>query len=225
MIKKIEENKPLYISVFIALLFHISGAIGMLTEARDWFISMTPLNLLLMTRLIFWNEKTIKKQLWYFIILSSLVGFLSEVIGTNTGLLFGMYSYGSPFGWKVAAVPLLIGILWFVTVYSAGNTVLYFYQLLSKQKERTIGINFFLIIAAAALTTLYDFILEPSAISLGYWAWYPDGTVPVFNYICWFFISGFLLVPYFMNRSLSQDINYFAIFLMGIQTLFFILVT
>jgi bisanhydrobacterioruberin hydratase len=219
------ENKTLYISIFIAVLFHFSGVIGMFTEARSWFISMTPLTLLLMTALILWNEKTIQKQLWMYIILCVIVGFLSEVIGTNTGLLFGMYAYGEAFGYKVAAVPILIGMLWFVTVYSVGHTVLYFYKLLSRNSDRSIFINFLLITLAAAMTTVFDYVLEPAAISLGYWQWYPDGSVPIFNYVCWFFISGFLHVPFFMIRSLSNEINYFAVFLIFIQSLFLLLVT
>ena len=225
MIERIKENRPLYISIFISLLFHISGTIGMFTVAREWFVSMTPLTLILMTGLVLWNEKPIKKNLWNYIILCTLVGFLSEVIGTNTGLLFGIYSYGSAFGWKVAAVPLLIGVLWFVTVYSVGNTVLCIYKLISKSNKRSIFVNFLLINVAAALTTLFDFILEPAAISLGYWQWYPDGSIPIFNYICWFFISGFLQVPFFMNRTLSNDVNYFAVFLIFIQSIFFLLLS
>jgi putative membrane protein len=220
----IKENKPLYISIFIAVLFHVSGCLGMFTDARDWFISMTPLTLLLMTALILWNEKTIHKHLWMYIILCAMVGFLSEVIGTNTGLLFGMYSYGSAFGYKLAAVPILIGMLWFVTVYSVGNAVLYLYKLLNKTLDRSIFINFVLIVFASALTTVFDFILEPAAIALGYWQWYPDGSIPIFNYVCWFFISGFLHVPFFMSQSLSHKISYFTVFLIIVQALFFLLV-
>lgn len=219
-----EASKTFYISTFIAILFHISGAIGMHTDARSWFISMTPLTLLLMSALILWNEKSITKSLWIYIALCTVVGFLAEVIGTNTGLLFGNYAYGNPFGFKVAAVPILIGILWFVTVYAIGNLVLFLYQTLFKNPIRSVFVNFALIVLAAAITTLFDYILEPAAISLGYWQWHPDGNIPTFNYVCWFFISGFLQVPFFMNESLSQKINPFAVILIFIQAAFFILI-
>lgn len=225
MIDSMKENKPLYISVFIALLFHISGTIGMLlSEVRPWFISMTPLTLLLMTGLIIWNEKYIYKDLILFFCLCASVGFFSELIGTNTGLLFGIYSYGNAFGYKILGVPLLIGVLWFVTVYSVGQTVLVIYRSIIKNTDRSYAVNFGLINIAAFLTTLFDYIMEPAAIILGYWEWYPEGTIPLFNYICWYFISGFLLVPFFMNRTLSNDVNYFAVFLIFIQTLFFLLI-
>lgn len=220
-----KANKTLYISTFIAVLFHVSGAIGMQTDAKSWFVSMTPLTLLLMLGLILWNEIAIPKHLWIYISLCTIVGFLAEVIGTNTGLLFGNYSYGYPFGFKIAAVPVLIGLLWFVTVYSIGNLVLFLHRILSNNAPRTIIVNFSLVLLAASLTTLFDYILEPAAISLGYWQWYPDGTIPFFNYVCWFFISGFLHVPYFMNQDLSQRINYFAILLIFIQAAFFLLIS
>jgi putative membrane protein len=219
-----ESSKTFYISTFIAILFHISGAIGMHTDARPWFISMTPLTLLLMSALILWNEKSINKSLWIYFALCAIVGFLAEVIGTNTGLLFGNYAYGNPFGFKIAAVPVLIGLLWFVTVYAIGNLVLFLYRILFKNPIRSVFVNFVLIVLAAAITTLFDYILEPAAISLGYWQWLPDGNIPTFNYVCWFFISGFLHVPFFMNESLSQKINPFTVVLIFIQAAFFIVV-
>ncbi|MBK8622910.1 MAG: carotenoid biosynthesis protein [Saprospiraceae bacterium] len=216
--------KPLYLSVFIASLFHISGLIGMMSEARTWFISMTPFTLLLMTSLIIWNEKIINRQKINYLILCFSIGFLSEWIGTNTGYLFGDYTYGTAMGFKIGGVPVLIGILWFVTVYSIGQTVLFVYKYLTKNSQRSVWVNFGLINIAAALTTLFDFTLEPAAISLGYWQWLPDGNIPLFNYICWYLISGFLLTPLFMNKSLHHDVNYFAVFLIVLQTLFFIFV-
>ena len=218
-----KENKTLYISIFIALLFHVCGLIGMYTDARAWFISMTPLTLLLMTFLIIKNENKINREFMLFLGLCFLCGYISELIGTNTGLLFGEYAYGSAFGYKVMGVPLLIGVQWFVTVYAIGQTVLFVYGLFKIKGNQTIWINLGLVIIAAGMTTAYDFILEPAAIILGYWAWYPDGLIPTFNYICWFFISGFLLVPFFMIKEISGEINYFAITLIIIQSIFFLL--
>jgi len=219
-----EGNKTLYISIFIAVLFHVSGLVGMLTDARPWFISMTPLTLVLMTGLIIWNEKIIHREFILFFGLCFSFGYLSELIGTSTGLLFGEYSYGYAMGYMVLGVPLLIGIQWFVTVYSIGHTVLFGYSLVKGNGYRSIFTNFLLVIFAAGLTTLFDFILEPSAVSLGYWEWHPEGLIPFFNYISWFFISGFLLVPFFMLEQMSRHINYFSIILIFIQTIFFLLV-
>ena len=48
-----EKNTIQAIALFMALLFHISGLIGILfTQYKDWFIANTYINLLLMAALI-----------------------------------------------------------------------------------------------------------------------------------------------------------------------------
>jgi putative membrane protein len=219
-----KRNKVLNISIFIALLFHVSGLIGMYSEARPWFVSSTPITLLLMTILIILNEKTIGRKFVLFFGLCFLVGFMCEVIGTNTGLLFGNYKYGEAMGLKVFGVPILIGVQWFVTVFSIGNVVLFGYKKIKGNDDRSLLINSTLVIIGAGLTTLFDFILEPAAISLTYWDWYPTGVVPMFNYVCWFVISGLLLIPFYFTKTISRNVNYFAAILILIQTIFFLLV-
>ncbi len=55
---------------------------------------------------------------------------LSEIIGVNSALLFGDYSYGSVLGLKIGGVPVLIGVTWaFVTVAA--------WQLVSLSKRGT----------------------------------------------------------------------------------------
>lgn len=219
-----KNDKVLNISIFIASLFHVSGLIGMYTEARPWFVASTPLTLLLMTSLIVLNQKVVKREFILFFGLCFLVGFVSEIIGVNTGLLFGSYAYGDAMGLKVFGVPILIGVQWFVTVFSIGNIVLFGYSKFkgTGDSDRSFPINLALVIIGAGLTTLFDFILEPAAISLTYWQWYPTGVVPMFNYVSWFVISGLLLIPFFMNKTISRNINYFATILILIQTLFFL---
>jgi bisanhydrobacterioruberin hydratase len=224
-----KRNKVLNMSIFIASLFHVSGLIGMYSEARSWFVASTPVTLLLMTILIVLNEKSTERKFILFFGLCFLVGFICEVIGTNTGLLFGNYIYGDAMGLKVFGVPILIGVQWFVTVFSIGNIVLFGYKLWIKNKverniDRSLLTNSVLVIIGAGLTTLFDFILEPAAISLTYWQWYPTGVVPMFNYVCWFVISGLLLIPFYFTKNISSNVNYFAAILILIQTIFFLLV-
>ena len=110
------------IALFLALLFHVSGAIGMLfTPYKDWFISNTPLNLLLMNTLLLFAQKEYSKSFWLFAALCFITGMVTEIIGVNTGYLFGDYSYGEVLGTKIYGVPLLIGMNWFMSVFCAGN--------------------------------------------------------------------------------------------------------
>ena len=73
----------------------------------------------------------------------------------------------------------------------------------------------------ALLATLFDFIIEPVAVKLGYWHWLDDGAIPFYNYTCWFFISIILLTVF---RLLPFDKNNrLAVHLFIIQVLFFLL--
>jgi putative membrane protein len=73
---------------------------------------------------------------------------------------------------------------------------------------------------AAMLSTLFDWVLEPTAIKLGYWQWTPAGKIPLYNFVCWFIISAALLVIF---RLLKFDKhNQFAVHLFIIQLLFFL---
>src|SRR6266542_2687077 len=83
------------IALFLALLFHICGAIGILfTPYKQWFINNTPVNLLLMTALLIFTQKEKNKWFLGFVVLCFATGMITEMIGVNTGQLFGDYSYG-----------------------------------------------------------------------------------------------------------------------------------
>lgn len=216
------------IAIFIALLFHICGAIGILfSPYKNWFISNTSLNLLLMAGLLIFTQPSYKKWFFGFAIITSIVGFGVEVIGVNTAILFGNYSYGSLMGTKIFGVPLLIGIQWFVTVYCCGVIMQYVNnwtkrkindaEIDTKTTDKIQSIS--LVIDAALLATFFDYIMEPVAQKLGYWQW-KNNEIPFFNYTCWFLISGVLL---FLLAKLSfNKLNQFAIHLFIIQLLFFI---
>ena len=216
------------IAIAIAILFHVCGAIGILfSPYKNWFVSNTSLNLLVMLGLLIFTQPS--KNIWFFlfIIITSFVGFGAEVIGVNTGVLFGSYNYGNTMGAKLWGVPLLIGLQWFVTVYCCGAIMQYVNNWASQKieeqnlgKETTQKIqSFSLIIDAALLATFFDYILEPAAQKLGYWKW-QDGSVPYFNYTCWFFISGLLL--FILSKLPFSKLNQFAIHLFIIQVLFFV---
>jgi bisanhydrobacterioruberin hydratase len=220
------EKKLNLAAVFLAFLFHISGAIGMASDYRDWFIKMTPVNLVLMSLLAILTAPVKGKSLFWFIALCFVTGIITEMVGVNTGLLFGDYTYGLAMGQKLLGVPYLIGVLWFVTVYSAGNVTQYIFKFIGGQiNHKAYLVIFSKIVFAALITTVYDYVLEPAALSLGYWTWYPANEVPIFNYWCWFFISGFLLTPYFIYNHLSDKVNIFAVVLFFVQFAFFVSVS
>ena len=94
-----EGQSRFIIATSVALLFQVSGVLGMITGTySEWFIQMTPVNLCVMLGLLLWtnNERTAK--FYWFALLAFGVGMLTEMIGVNTGLLFGEYRYGPLLG-------------------------------------------------------------------------------------------------------------------------------
>jgi len=222
----ISKNKVQW-STGIAVLIHSVGLMGMILIDRQWFARMTPLNLLVMFFLIIWSQPQKKMSFYIFVAISFLGGMISEAIGVQTGLLFGNYAYGSIMGLQVAEVPLIIGLNWFVVLYSALATVYYFMDhftqkiSLSEEGSTPGPISIKLIVGGAVLAVFFDWVMEPVAVKLGFWTWAGDGRIPLLNYLSWFFISTILL-SIFRILKIRPD-NIFAVHLFLIQLMFFIL--
>lgn len=227
-------NKTQTIAVIIAAVFHIVGAVGIVfTSYSSWFIQSTWLNLIVTTTLLIitqisleFNTKKALIHFFLFVASASVIGFLSEVIGVNTSLLFGNYSYGNNMGIKLCNVPLIIGLQWFTTIYCCGSIMSFVENWAAKKIEQMEGNqggkkiynSIFFIIDASILAVSFDYFLEPAAIKLNYWQWV-NGTIPVFNYISWFIISAVILILF---KLLSfNKLNVFALHLFIIQSLFF----
>lgn len=221
------SEKKLGVSIFIALLFHVSGLIGILfTPYKNWFIQHTPINLLLMAGLLIWNQSKPNKAFIIFIIVCCLTGMIAEIIGVQTGLLFGDYAYGIVMGPKVYGVPLLIGVNWFVLVFCC---MIIMERLHDKVKQKYLENDLggpsaklesvSIIVDGALLATTFDWIMEPVAVKLEFWKW-QSIAIPVYNYICWFIISCFLIM--ISRKLLFSKTNDFAVHLLIIQSLFFL---
>jgi len=225
-IESISQNKVQW-ATGIALLIHSVGLMGMIWIDRHWFARMTPLNLLLMFLLIVWSRPAKNFSFYLFIMIAFLGGMISEIIGVQTGLLFGEYTYGAIMGLQVAGVPLIIGLNWFVVLYTALATVHYiidhFIQSnnLTEESSACSPISLKLIFGGALLAVFFDWVMEPVAVMLGFWTWAGEGHIPMLNYLSWFFISSILLSIFRIFR-ISPG-NLFAVQLFLIQLMFFIL--
>ena len=214
------------IATFIAILFHVSGAIGILfSDHKDWFIKNTSLNLLLMAVLLLWNQPEKNKAFFGFILISFLTGMGVEMIGVNTGRLFGQYRYGEVMGAKFNGVPWLIGVNWFLLMFCAGVVMTKLHVWIKVQYEAA-GISMTpvieklsLVFDGASIALFFDWVMEPVAVKLGFWEW-KDGIIPGYNYVCWFFISMFLL--WVFSKLKFNRGNHFAMDLLIIQVLFFL---
>ena len=108
---------------------------------------------------------------------TSTITFILEAVGVHTGAVFGDYSYGDVLGVSLFSVPLVIGFNWVLVVLGALRAV--------RSLRWWAAVP-----TAAGITVVFDWILEPLAIRLGYWSWNWDG-VPLQNYLAWFIISAF----------------------------------
>ncbi|MEN8883244.1 MAG: carotenoid biosynthesis protein [Flavobacteriaceae bacterium] len=170
------KNK-LVISIFIIWLFNISGIIGILSSYSDWFLELTPLNLLLYLLLITWNLENLSKQYLFAFSIPFFLGFLTEFLGVNYGLLFGNYSYGENLGFKIGGVPLMICINWAVlTIITADLS-----SMIVKNK-------IFRALLGGFLMMVLDIIIEISAPRFDFWE-FENNSIPLKNYIAWFVIG------------------------------------
>ncbi len=215
------------IATAIAILFHTIGLVGLLYFDKDFFQAATPFNLLLSFALLVWTQTGKNTSFFIFILACFVIGVLVEIIGVNTGILFGEYTYGHVLGARVKNVPWIIGINWIIIIYCCGISI---HTLLIKAISRVAadtGKNpaalkaASVIVDGATLAVFFDWLMEPVAVKLGYWQWNGDGSIPIFNYICWFLVSALLLTIFHFAKFNKQ--NKFAVNLLLIQLMFFLL--
>lgn len=215
------------IATAIAILFHSIGLVGLLFFDKPFFLAATPVNLVLSFALLIWTQTEKNISFSLFLLICLVVGISVEIIGTNTGVLFGDYTYGNVLGFKINNVPVLIGINWFIIIYCCGISI---HTLLMKTINRVAADTgktpvvlkaLSVIIDGATLAVFFDWLMEPVAVKLGYWTWNGDGSIPMFNYICWFVISLLLLAVFHFAKFNKQ--NKFAVNLLLIQLMFFLL--
>lgn len=222
----LQQYSKQQIATSIAVLFHCIGLAGILFYDAALFASLTPMNLLLSASLLVYTQKEKNNHFLLFASICFVVGYVVEYLGVNHQLLFGDYRYLSAMGFQWNNVPVVIGVNWFIMMYCCGISIQHFLnfmwnKLKDENQPRRRNVGFFaVIIDGALLATFFDWLMEPVAVKLGYWQWLGDGSIPVFNYVCWFVISALLM---FLFRILSfSKQNQFAVNLLLIQFMFFL---
>lgn len=194
----IAKNK-IFISIFIIWLFNISGVVGILSPYSSWFLGLTPLNLLIYVVLIIWNLEHISKQFLIAFSIPFFIGFLTEYLGVNYGLLFGTYLYGENLGIKIWGVPLMICVNWaLLTSITADLSRLVHKNIIARS------------LLGGLLMMILDVIIEVSAPRFDFWE-FENNTIPLKNYIAWFVIGSiahylYNQIPLKTNMKLSINI-------------------
>jgi putative membrane protein len=128
-----------------------------------------------------------------------LLGWLSEVIGSRTGIPFGRYSYTDVLKPQIAHVPLLIPLAWLMMIppsWAIGAVIAPHSPVLQY-------------LVAAAAFTAWDLYLDPQMVSWEFWKWERNGAylgIPVSNYAGWFGVA-FLIAIIFSMISRAAPLH------------------
>jgi len=205
--KKLNNLSFLTISILVIWIFHLSGIIGIFFGDSDWFISATPLNLILSLVLLLLNSSDSNKIVMV-ACLAFIIGMFAEILGVNYGFIFGNYVYGKALGPKMFDVPILIGYNWAMVVIITASIA----QKLSKKFVNKI-------IIGVILMLFLDLLIEPVAPFLDYWT-FKSGVAPTQNYIGWAIVS--FPLHYLYNKFEIRRNNQFSTHLYLAQILFFL---
>ncbi len=202
----LNQNKQ-SLSIFVIWLFVVSALIGIGMGYQEWFLPKTPINLIIGAVLLFWNLSlnNLKKLLIWLVAFS--VGMGVEIIGVQTGVIFGEYVYGENLGPKLLGVPYLIGVNWAVLSFITAAIT-----------EKLIPNRWLSMLSAVLLMVGLDLVLEKLAPVFDFW-YFAGGEVPLQNFIAWGIIAFFLQVV-IRNNIRINDFKY-SLHLFLTQLLFF----
>ena len=205
-LSRIRHKSTLIIGLLI-LYYAVGTGLFLMQETKPLFKLLTPVSLIMSFGAVLVNHKewSWKWMLSFGIVF--LVSLLAEIIGVQTGVLFGEYVYGKTLGVKILDAPIMIGLNWLMLVYCTA-------ALANHTRINKTGRIFF----GAGLMVAYDLVLEYVAPGMDMWYW--EGPYPgLRNFIIWFVLAlGFHTL--FQKSDLTID-NKPARYLFGIQFLFF----
>lgn len=165
------------------------------TEAH-WISS---LNVILFAVPVFWATK-MWLGLWDTLVLFGVLGVLAlsiETLAIITGFPYGHFGYSDLLGYRLFGyAPWTVAIAWTPLVLAAYAIV-----------RSTIGSAIMRIASTAVILVIFDLVLDPGAVKLGFWRYEGGGIfygVPVSNFLGWLFsgaIAGIVLEVYFLIKK------------------------
>lgn len=198
------ESLRKYLLNFLIVIF-ISGAIGFVF-APNFFLNFTPA-VLVLTITVFLLHQPMDAKYFFVFTFIALIGYLAELIGVHTGLMFGSYYYGKSLGPHVAGVPPVIALNWALLI-CAGLPVL-----------APVSANPWLrSFSSAILITLTDVLIEQVAGTLDYWH-FEGGVAGLENYAGWFVLV--FVLSLLFHDTLSKGSRRIALTILGLQALHF----
>ena len=192
--------------LYFLILVYVSGSIGFIVNPL-FFSPFTPYTLLL-TCFVFLIHSPLNNKKFLFAFFSiAFLGFIIEVIGVKTGLVFGKYSYGEGLGLKLLEVPLIISINWAMLICAGIRIVsgIFANKIVS-------------LFAAAVLVTLIDLLIEQVAPKLDFWQ-FEGGLPDLHNYLGWIGVTFF--TSYFFYPTIIKGNRSVSLIILILQIIFF----
>jgi bisanhydrobacterioruberin hydratase len=199
-------------AIIVLTILYIVGTAGFLLKIHPDFPRLTPVNLVVSLGIALYFHPNWSPKFVVWCLLAMLVSFFVEVVGVNTGLIFGHYKYGETLGFKYLDTPLSISVNWLLTAYSSA-------ALVSLATKDTMS-WFLKSIFAAALMVSLDSFIEPVAPRIDMWAW-ENGIVPFQNYVGWFLTALPIQMLFFIFIASAK--NKVAVAVLILQFIFFLI--
>ena len=196
-------NTDKIVRIFIPVFYSVGIAGFLIPLSHPYFEKLIPLALILsFILLVLYHPRQASDRISVLVFAGIyFAGLIVEMIGVNTGSIFGEYSYGPNLGIKILNTPVIIGLNWLILVYTTSSLF-----------EKLTIPNIYKILLASACMLAYDIVLEQIAPLTGMWSWH-EATVPVRNYMAWFIIavvfqSVLKLVGIKTENAVSKDLFY-----------------
>lgn len=206
------SRKPFRIGIWLLMAFFVyaMGTVGILNPAtRTATLRMTPMALLLTTAVLLFFAGTVYTWRMLAVLCAiTIIGFLVELTGVQTGWIFGQYQYTSNFGPRWWGTPPLIGLNWMFLSYAWAAVL-----------RNAYPASPYRIIYAALGMLAYDLLLERAAPLMQLWYW-EGGNIPADNYISWFMLA--LLFQGLLRYSRVITVNVMALPLLLLQAAMYV---
>lgn len=192
--------------LYFLILVYVSGSIGFVMNPA-FFSPFTPYTLLLTCFVFLIHSPLADKKFLTAFFSIAFLGFIIEVIGVKTGLIFGKYSYGDGLGIKLFEVPLIISINWAMLICAGIRIV-----------SDIFANKITVLLVAAILVTLIDLLIEQVAPKLDFWKF--EGGLPgLHNYLGWIGVAFF--ISYFFYPTIIKGNRSVSLLLLILQIIFF----
>jgi len=178
--------------IFFMYVLLIFGAIWNVTGLFPNLMHYTtsPLMMILGLGVLLSVNKFLFPKLAFWFVITAAITIGLEWLGVETGKVFGQYDYTNYLYPQVMGVPIVIGISWAGVCLGAIG-------LLQRSRKVYLHSTTTKMLMTGFLMMLFDLLLEPVAIKMGYWHWY-NATPPLQNYLGWWIIGSLFSWPVFI---------------------------